>query len=161
MIRSLQRLAGALLVAFAVVALARGYWIVVRGPALLAREDNPRSVLAEQRIRRGSILDRNGEVLAESTVDPATGTVSRNYPEPAAVPVVGYYSVRYGVSGIEAAMDSFLRGEGLLNSGEEFWRDLLDQPPQGGDVRLTLDADVQRDAVALMGDQVGSLVVVT
>lgn len=161
MIRSLQRLAGGLLVAFAVVALALGYWIVVRGPALLAREDNPRSVLAEQRIRRGSILDRNGEVLAESTVDPATGTVSRHYPEPAAVPVVGYYSVRYGVSGIEAAMDGFLRGEGLLNSGEEFWRDLLDQPPQGGDVRLTLDADVQRDAVALMGDQVGSLVVVT
>lgn len=161
MIRSLQRLGLGLLAAFAVIALALGYWIVVRGPDLLAREDNPRLVLAEQRIRRGAILDRNGEMLAETIVDQATDTAFRHYPQPAAVPVVGYYSARYGVSGVEAAMDDFLRGVGLSSPGEELRRELLNRPPQGGDLRLTLDVQVQGDVVGLMGEQVGSAVVVT
>ena len=157
----LQRLSYLLLAAFTLVALALGYWVVGRGSSLLARDDNPRRVLAEQRIRRGQIVDRNGTVLAESLVDPESGFVERCYPYPAAAPVVGYYSLRYGVSGVEAEYDNFLRGEAQLGPWEEAKRQLLHQAPIGGDIRLTLDLDTQQAAAEALAGRRGAIVVVT
>lgn len=159
--RSLRRLAAAMLAAFAIVALALGYWSLVRGGELLAREDNPRRILDEQRVRRGTIYDRNGRVLAETVVNPDTGLASREYVSPSVAPVVGYYSLRFGVGGVEAAQDDFLRGVGLLDARQELVRDLLHEPPVGGDVRLTIDLDVQGTAARLLEGQAGAVVVLS
>ena len=48
------------------LALALGWWTIVRGPALTTRTDNPRRALAERVNARGSIVDRNGVALAET-----------------------------------------------------------------------------------------------
>ena len=159
--RSLRRLAAAMLAAFAIVALTLGYWGLVRSESLLAREDNPRRILDEQRVRRGTIYDRNGRVLAETVVNPDTGLASREYVSPSVAPVVGYYSLRFGVGGVEAAQDDFLRGVGLLDARQELVRDLLHEPPVGGDVRLTIDLDAQTTAARLLEGQAGAIVVLS
>ena len=156
--QSIRRLAIAMEAAFAIVALFAGYWSLWRAPGLLAREDNPRRVLAEQHIQRGQILDRNGVILARSTV--IDGIASREYLVPGAAPVVGYYSLRYGASGIEDQYDSLLRGDTSGTFWQRLWDGLLHRDPIGGDVRLTLDAEVQQTAATLLAGQQGAIVVI-
>lgn len=157
----IQKLTYALLGAFTAVALALGYWNIAEGSMLLARSDNPRRVLDELRIRRGEILDRNGTVIAGSTLDPETDFLTRTYVYPEAAPAVGYYSQRYGTAGIEAAFDELLRGDNPSQSAlTQLQRHLLHQPPVGGDVQLTLDIGLQQAAMAALGDHTGAVVMI-
>lgn len=154
---NINRTINLILILFALVTVWLGYWGVARAPELLAREDNPRQVVAEQRVRRGQILDRHGTPLAWSEAD-VEGYVERYYTGDWLAHVVGYYSLRYGVGGIEATFDEQLRGE-VDRTAWETWRDeLLHRPQIGQDVQLTLDADLQRAASETLGEQTGAIV---
>ncbi len=154
-----RHLAAFFLFAFTALALASGYWSLIEREPLIDRQDNPRQLIAFDRIQRGRILDRNGATLAESTGQP--GDYTRLYPEPSAAHGVGYASFRYGLSGIESAADSILRGEAGLSDLEKWWRyDLLGQPQIGNDVQLTLDINLQRAAFDALGDHAGAVIVV-
>ena len=155
----LARLAAILTVALAVLAVGCGYWALVRSSFLETRDDNVRRVLREQRIVRGRILDRNGIVLAEIEVAD-DGTVTRKYPVPEAAPALGYASLRYGTSGIEGAMDQTLRGEVGRTEWQNWRDDLLHRPSRGGDVQLTLDAELQVLAQELLAGVEGAAVVI-
>jgi len=147
----------ALIMALTLLAATVGYWSVARAGWLEAREDNPRRVEYEQRLVRGQILDRDGEVLAGVEIGP-TGLVTRTYPLLEGAPVVGYASLRYGTGGVEAAFDTELRGEAGRPAWEAAWADLLHRPPQGRDVQLTLDADLQRQAEQALAGSAGAVV---
>jgi len=157
---SLQRLARLMLVSFVLLALALGYWGLVRRDWLLNRPDNPRRVLEEQRIERGTITDRRGIILAETIETPGSDLKTRFYPHPEAAAVVGYNSLRYGVVGIEAAYDDLLRGDAELTPSERLLNDLLNRPQQGGDVRLSIDLSIQRAAHDAMAGQRGAAILV-
>ncbi len=159
MIASLRRLSAGLLVIFGLIALSLSYWTLVRGTELVTRDDNPRRVLAEQQIQRGKILDRNEVVLAESVYDPDTGTIQRIYHYPSAAPVVGYYSLRYGVGGIESAYDDQLRGGGQLTYSEAILQDLLHRQQVGSDVQISLDITVQEAVSEALEGYTGAVVV--
>ncbi len=150
----LERMNAAFLIMIGVVALALVNWSVIRAPGLLARKDNPRLVEAELRVQRGRILDRNGVVLAQTVGEP--GALVREY-HLLTAPAVGYYSLRYGVSGVEAAYDEVLRGR--PDSGWiVWWNGVLHRHPVGRDVQLTLDANLQEAAEAALGDLQGAAV---
>ncbi len=151
------RLAGVLAVGLMVLALACGYWTVIRADWLAARGDDLRDVVYEQRIVRGRVLDREGRTLAGTSIDDAR-RVTRTYPVPEAAPVVGYASLRYGTGGVEAAFDDVLRGEEGRSAWEEAWADLLHRPPRGGTVQLTLDAELQEQAQDAFGEEMGAAV---
>ncbi len=161
MTTALNRLSQTLLGAFMIVALTIGYWGVFRQPDLVRREDNPRLVLEEQQIQRGQILDRNGVILARTLSDENTGLSVRIYPHPEASPVVGYYSIHYGVSGIEEVYDDILRGGAGISSGEAFLQELLHHPQIGGDVRLTIDTLLQQKASQALNGHRGSIIIVS
>ncbi|MCS7054602.1 MAG: FtsW/RodA/SpoVE family cell cycle protein [Thermoflexales bacterium] len=151
------------------LALGTGYWSFVRGAELVARADNPRLVEAELATFRGAIFARDGELLAYSscagapqplmpceqpwaTRNVAVGVSSRStvmryerrYVLPEAAPVVGYYSQRYGVGGLEAFGDATLRGS------RTWLDDFLHRPRIGRAITSTLDADWQRRAAAAL-----------
>ena len=156
MTHNIQRLAQSILLGFALVAASLVYWQVGRAPELLARDDNPRLVQAELRLQRGRLLDRHGEVLAHSVSqslrEGISGVVQRRYPSPAAGHAVGYYSVRYGTGGAEAAYDNTLRGQ--LGPLER----LLHRPQVGQDVGLSIDMGAQRAAFEGLGQRRGAVV---
>jgi penicillin-binding protein A len=135
MSKSLNRTAAAFLVAFLLLALALGRWSIA-SPDLVARDDNPRRVFEEQLIQRGSIFDRNDQVLAETV--PQSNTLARRYPSIAAAPVVGYNSINYGAAGVEEALDGVLRGP------RAYVDQLLHHQQSGQSVRTTLDSRVQQ-----------------
>ncbi len=153
------RLGRGLLLLLLSVALITGDWSVLRAEELRNYLTNPRRILAESRIRRGRILDRNSTPLAAIAVDQA-GYVTRTYPVPEAAPVVGYATLQYGNAGIEAACDARLRGDIGRTPWQNVWAGLLHQAPTGRDVRLTIDARLQRKAQQLLQDYQGAAVLV-
>ncbi len=151
----LNRMIGLVLVAFAIVALAAAYWAVTGPDTLLSRDDNPRLVEDAIRIQRGAIIDRRGNLLAESIPD-EQGIITRAYRTPELASATGYFSFRYGVSGAEAAYDDILSG---ATHPPDIGTLLLHQPRVGDDIQLAFDLDVQLAIVEAMGDQQGAVVV--
>lgn len=151
----LQHMNTLILIGFLLLTLAVAYWAVIRSEVLAGRDDNPRVVEAELRLDRGAILDRDGNLLAESLA--TNGRYERVYWAPEAAPVIGYYSVRYGTDGIENSMDTVLRG-----SDRPLWQqaagEWLHSAVRGRLVQLTLDGELQRAASALMNGHTGGLV---
>lgn len=151
----LQRLNQLILASFAAIALALLFWSVLRGDSLLLRDDNPRLVEAELRIQRGAIVDRHGTVLAVNEGTPERQL--RRYPLPGMEPAVGYYSLRFGTSGVEESFGAVLRGDPA--SPLLAWEQrLLHRPQVGTGVQLTLDAGWQQTAVSHFRNQTGALV---
>lgn len=164
--RSLLRLSTILLVAFALISVQLVRVQIVQSERTLERSQvtesgevimNPRARLEADPKLRGSILDRNGTVLAEQVTDEA-GT-RRVYPEPAAFGLLGYYSpALYGSAELEAALDEELSGEGAGNPLSEWLDDLLHRERRGYDAELTIDLALQQQAIAMLGERRGAVV---
>ena len=158
MVDRVRRQALLISMGFVVIALALGYWQVIRADDVLARPSNPRLAEEDRRIQRGQILDRNGEVLASSTRNGDVTT--RTYAYSPLAPIIGYYSTRYGGAGIEEAFDGYLRGERETDPLTALQNHLLRTTRQGSDLTLTLDLRLQRVADRALGDHPGAIVAV-
>jgi peptidoglycan glycosyltransferase len=138
-----------------------GYWGLVRGPELAARADNPRWIERERRIRRGSILDRQGRPLVESMAGPLR-TWERVYRVPEAAPVVGFSSIHLGTGGIEGAYNDELRGQAdrapPSTLVERLRDELMPRASAGVSVTLTLDLELQRAASRALEGRTGAVV---
>ncbi|MSP14951.1 MAG: penicillin-binding protein 2 [Chloroflexi bacterium] len=154
---ALRRLYMLLLLAYLAVGGGLGYWVMVRGPELLGRSDNPRRALDEAQVQRGRILDRKGRPLAWTTFE--KGQPVRHYAYPPLVHTVGYISSRYGLSGVEAGLDTYLSGRSGINPWSTQLQRWLHRVSIGDDVVLTLDLDLQQVADQALGDRIGAVVV--
>lgn len=155
---SINRVAALLLLAFVVLAGALGFWVVNRA-GLTARDDNPRPILAEQRILRGAILDRHGERIVETIGE--RGDYTRHTIYPYAAPFAGYYSIVHGTSGVERDFDDILRGTAGLDPPRVALDSLLHIGPSGRAVQLTIDLDIQRIVDAALDPYIGAIVVLS
>ncbi|HET6350613.1 MAG TPA: FtsW/RodA/SpoVE family cell cycle protein [Coriobacteriia bacterium] len=148
-------------VALLVALVANLSWIqVVQARNLQNNAHNTRGLAEQARQDRGSILTRDGVVLAESVPDGRT-TYRRTYPAGAlAAHTVGYYSVRYGRSGIESAANDALAGQRVYNSWSDVIAAATGQAVEGDDVVLTIDSRVQKAAEKTLGKRRGAVVVI-
>ena len=120
---------------------------------------NPRLYQQQLTVQRGQILDRNGVVLADTTLQ--DGIYYRSWPVESAHSVTGYYSPnRYGMTGIEATYEQELSGQAGTNPIETTVRDLLGREQAGANVELTIDADLQTLAYNSLGGNNGAIVVI-
>jgi cell division protein FtsW (lipid II flippase) len=134
---------------FFAAALANGWWAVVRGPDLLTRTDNPRRIIEDRYVLRGSLLDRSNTPIT-TTIGQA-GSYSRHYAYPDLAPVTGYNHPIYGQSGLEAYMDEYLRGVRGNPALKIWWSHVLyGMSPPGLDVRLSIDLYLQKRADEMM-----------
>ncbi len=147
----------ALLIGLLAVGSANLYWGFIRASELQDRTDNPRWAVTDRYVPRGRILDRNNQPIVITTGEP--GEYQRQMLHPPLGPIIGYSNPLYGIAGLEATLDSYLRGlEGNPTSTIAFYHLLHSQTPPGLDVRLSLDMRVQSLADGLLNGKAGALV---
>lgn len=133
------------------------WWSIIQAPTLTARTDNPRRSIASRYSPRGRILDRNGNILAQTIGQ--EGSYQRDYPCPEASDILGYDTAGLGQAGIERSMDTFLRGDRGYPASTVWWSYLLQgMPPDGLDIRLTLDRNLHSYAHELLEAEKGAIV---
>lgn len=120
------------------------YWQVYAKESLATDPANSLQSRRVQQVPRGSILAGDGKTeLAQSVWDGKT--YKRVYPEGAAFShVVGYWSAKYGASGIEVGQNNNLSGGGEPETVDELINQAKGGPQAGDDVELTLDPELQR-----------------
>jgi peptidoglycan glycosyltransferase len=141
------------------------YWQVYARESLANNPDNSLQTRRSIEAPRGLILAGDGEtVLAESVKrETANGPVyDRVYPEGDLYSnVVGYWSTRYGATGIEIGENSNLSGTAEPATVDELINQMSGGPQPGNNVRLTLDTELQRttyEALAASNSGQGSAV---
>ncbi len=111
------------------------------------RYDVRPTTLARTSQARGRLLDRNGNVLAQSIPGKRWG--HQTPLGPAGLAVVGYSSREYGLSGLERVFDARLCGLDV---------DHLFQRAEPEDVRTTLDSTLQRVAFDALAGRKGAVI---
>lgn len=148
-----------LMIGLVAAALLDGWWAVYRSDALLARYDNPRRSINDRFVKRGSLLDRNDLAISSTSGSPGSYTRLLNYPPLS--PITGYTDPIYGLAGLEASLDAYLRGMQGYPASTLWWsQTLYSQPPPGLDVRLTIDLNMQRIADEALGTNAGAAVLI-
>lgn len=132
------------------------YFYAVRSKEIVNSAYNPRLDSYADRVIRGAILDRNGEVLAETQVT-EEGDEYRYYPYGEVFAhVIGYASK--GKSGLESVENFHLLTSNaffLSKMANEF----RDQKNMGDTIVTTLDANLQQAAYDALGTNKGAVVV--
>lgn len=134
------------------------YFTVVRAGTFVNSPYNQRQDAFAKNVVRGSITDRNGNVLAETQVAD-DGTETRYYPYSSLFShVVGYSDDQLGRTGLES-VENFE----LLTSNaffiEKIQNEFEGSKNQGDTVITTLDADLQQAASDALGSYKGAVVI--
>lgn len=122
----------------------------------MANSYNKRLQIQNTMVKRGTIYDKNGVVLAESVLEGKY--YKRVYPyEALYAHVVGYHSEVYGTTQLEAKYNAFLMPD-QSNLFQQVASKIEQSHMRGDALHLTLDHDLQEKARALLGNNNGSIV---
>lgn len=127
------------------------YFIVFRADEVKNHSANRRPTIEENKILRGSIYDRNGEVLAYSDGEPGKYRRFYNYPRIYSH-IVGYSSPSLGKDGLESSYNDYL----LNRNGERTFKSMLERMDNknkvGNNLVLTIDTKLQERARELLAE---------
>lgn len=128
------------------------YFNMFRAEEISSNTYNKRQWEDEKFVKRGSIYDRDGEVLAETIVDGDNRT--RKYPKGKLYShIIGYYSKVYGKSLLEMSYDRELLGHGDINIS-------FNELRSGYDLNLTIDHGLQSYAYDQLAGRDGAVVAI-
>ena len=153
---SIRSLTLALAIAFLVTSVGVSYWTILASDQLANDPFNPRLIAASNDRPRGAILDRNGAPLATSEKG-ASGFV-RSYKDQSLAQVVGYASLQFGLSGVEAAYAESLIGQDPADPISIWRARYLGERQAAGSVVLGIDEKIQKAAVEALGGRRGAIV---
>lgn len=120
---------------------------------------NNHTIAQQAYIQRGSIITSDGVTLAES-IQQEDGTYTRSYPNGnLAAHTVGYYSTRFGASGVESTMNDTLTGSKDYSSWENAVLSLAGVAQPGNSVVLSIDSRIQTAAEQALNGLSGAVVV--
>ncbi len=128
------------------------YFNMFRAEEVATNSYNKRQWEDERYVKRGSIYDSNGVVLAETEIDGDKRI--RRYPQGHLYShVIGYYSQVYGKSLLEMKYDKELLGHGDINIS-------FNELRSGYDLHLTIDNSLQSYAFDSLGKRKGAIVAI-
>ena len=146
-------------VMFAALVANLTYLMVVDADNIKNMSANNHTIAKEATSERGTISMSDGTILAKSEKQ-EDGTYERVYPSgDLATHVVGYYSTRYGTSGLESSWNDTLKGNRNMASVNDLLNYMMGTKVTGNDVKLTLNTNVQKAAQNAISGYNGSCVV--
>ena len=164
---NVRQLGGFLLVGFLLLSLhllreqivaaasIKGATVITQSGAVI---QDPRKIPDELQIRRGAIYAGDRVVAASEVITPSR-YIHRVYPEPNLSYLAGYYNPTvYGNAGLEASFDDYLAGRQALDPLLVQQNLLLNRPPIGDDLYLTINPALQDVAQKSLGERKGAVV---
>lgn len=135
---------------------------LVRAEKLATHPANTRLLQKEYALERGAILSADGQTLARSEERPESNLkFLRTYPTGGLFAhVTGYYSIRFGRTGLESTFNDQLLGRGGVITMQEIGDRFLGSGQRGDTLVLTIDSRVQKVAMEEMGSRRGAVVAV-
>ena len=141
---------------FALICLYLLYFNLFEARVISSNSYNRRLRESGENIIRGSIEDRKGEVLVKSTK--YKSGIRRKYVYPRSFShIIGYSSLKYGSSGLEAFYNKELMSSS--DTIEALRSKINDYYINGNNIRLTLDRALQIYASEQLGSKKGAIVV--
>ena len=141
------------------IALYLAYFHLFKAKFYANHNMNARNWVDENKIARGTIKDRDGNILTYSQKTKDGQSVRVNNYKYIYSPIIGYTSTQFGKTGIE---QSFNRELLDLPSGDDFvsqLEDLYKKSDKGRDLFLTIDSEVQSFMYGLLKGYSGAIVV--
>lgn len=146
-------------VLFALLVANLTYIMIIDSNNIKNMPQNNHTIAREENRERGTISTYDGVVLAKSEED--GDGYKRVYPAgDLASHIVGYYSTKYGMSGIEATMSESLRGTENYASVTDVINSLAGVSQPGNDVTLTINSKIQQAAQDAIEGYKGACVVI-
>jgi penicillin-binding protein A len=131
---------------------------VGRATSLANGPGNSRALIQEFNTQRGPIL-AGGEQIAFSKLTDGRLKYQRVYPNGSVfAPATGYFSIIYGLTGIERKLDPVLAGTDPRFSLQQVSDLIAGRTRKGGSVLLTLNLKAQMAAATAMKGKVGAVV---
>lgn len=133
------------------------YFQVVKADKLKNDENNKRNWVDDNKLKRGNILDRDGNILAQ-TIDGENKEKIRNFPYGKTYAhLVGYNSKKYGKTGLEKIFNSVLINKHDKTPIAELKKIVIDQK-EGNTIKLTTNTQLQEFALSLLNGKKGSVI---
>jgi peptidoglycan glycosyltransferase len=157
--RQIRRVGIGLVAAFLAVFLQLNYVQIFAAERISENPANRLQLIREYAIKRGDILTLDGKRIAFSRPTSGLYKFRRVYPEGELYGhITGWYSVRYGLSRLEATYQDQLLGEGGVLSMQDIEDEFLGSGEQGDDVRTTIASRLQEVARQALGPERGAVV---
>ncbi|HYN73651.1 MAG TPA: penicillin-binding protein 2 [Nakamurella sp.] len=161
--KPLRRLGVAVIVMIGLLLANIAYTQVIKADDYRADPNNKRTLVAEYSRQRGQITAAGGVVLARS--DPVNDQYEyqRVYPGTEVyADLTGYYSMRYGPTGLERNQNEILSGESPELIAGQLSDLITGRDPRGGNVDLNIVPAVQQAAYSAMTEKnyVGAVVAI-
>lgn len=158
--RRLVHLLGACCVLFALLITNLTYVQIVDAQRLQSLPSNNHTIKKNSHIKRGAIISSDGVTLAES-VQQEDGHYERSYPNGnLAAHTLGYVSLRYGTSGIEARLNDTLISRKNYSSIADVVYSMAGIAKPGPSAVLTINSQMQKAAQAALKGYTGSIVAI-
>lgn len=133
------------------------YFQVVKADKLKNDENNKRNWVDDNKLKRGNILDRDGNILSQ-TIDGENKEKIRNFPYGKTYAhLVGYNSKKYGKTGLEKRFNSVLINKHDKTPIAELKKIVIDQK-EGNTIKLTTNTQLQEFALSLLNGKKGSVI---
>ncbi len=156
----IRRLFLIVLTLFGLLGIAVTYIQFFQAPSLLSDQRNARRYLEAAERDRGPIIVAESPVAYSEKPEGSNFYVRKYTQGPLYAPVTGYFSAAsLTATGIEAAENSVLEGDGSGFLWQRIRSLVAGTPRQGGGVVLTLDPNLQALAAQQLGDRPGAVVV--
>ncbi len=151
--RPLRRLGTAVIVMIGLLLANIAYTQVIKADDYRADPNNKRTLVAEYSRQRGQITAAGGVVLARSAPVDDQYAYQRVYPNgPLYADLTGYYSMRYGPTGLERTQNDILSGEAPDLIAGQLSDLITGRDPRGGNVQLNIVPAVQQAAYSGLND---------
>lgn len=149
-------LLASLCVGFAILIVYLSYFQIFRADIVKQNPYNKRLWINEDKVLRGSIVDRDGSILAYSEL--SEGIAVRKYKYDRLYShVIGYSLKEYGKSGLEKSYNSYLVGSNENTPVDELIN-LINPTGVGNNLKLTIDHSLQAKSRELLNGKKGSIV---
>ncbi|MCI8951213.1 MAG: penicillin-binding protein 2 [Lachnospiraceae bacterium] len=155
--RNIMLLTYVILAVFLGMILYFGYFLEITSEEVINNSYNARLDRFSDRIIRGRILSRDGQVLAYTHVED-TGEEIRVYPFGNLFSHAVGHSTK-GKTGLESQGNFYLLSS-HVNLLEQIFNELSGEKNPGDDVVTTLDVDLQQTAYQALGDRKGAVVAI-